>query len=132
MRNRAKCRLCGNIIESKHQYDSVSCNCGEISVDGGSMYHKASFKNLGNFICIDDEGNEIIPSYGGEKPNSDSKEPAESPPKRQKPSKDDLLMELESMLKNIERLPTEALYAPVSHADFGSLLILMYAILKCE
>ena len=63
MRNRAKCRLCNDIIESKHRHDYVSCSCREISVDGGSDYHRACFKNRENFICIDDEGNEFSPAH---------------------------------------------------------------------
>lgn len=27
IRNRAKCRNCGDIIESKHRHDFVSCSC---------------------------------------------------------------------------------------------------------
>ncbi|RRC98274.1 DUF7695 domain-containing protein [Amphritea balenae] len=34
-RNKAKCLLCGDIIESKSDHDLVSCSCGKLSVDGG-------------------------------------------------------------------------------------------------
>lgn len=39
-RNRARCRKCGDVIESKHQHDFVTCKCGAISVDGGDAYFR--------------------------------------------------------------------------------------------
>jgi len=41
-RNRAQCRKCKDIIESKHVHDFVTCKCGAISVDGGQDYIKRS------------------------------------------------------------------------------------------
>lgn len=38
MRNIAKCKKCGDIIESKHRHDFVTCKCGAISIDGGIDY----------------------------------------------------------------------------------------------
>lgn len=37
-RNAAKCLSCGDIIESKHRHDFVSCKCHNIAVDGGLDY----------------------------------------------------------------------------------------------
>lgn len=37
-RNSAKCLLCGKEIESKSVHDYVTCDCGNISVDGGKEY----------------------------------------------------------------------------------------------
>ena len=53
-RNIAKCRLCGDVIESKHVHDYVTCKCGEISVDGGHDYCKRSARDLKNVIELDD------------------------------------------------------------------------------
>ena len=36
--NKARCRLCGDVIESKHSHDWQSCSCGAIFVDGGREY----------------------------------------------------------------------------------------------
>lgn len=36
--NRARCRRCGDIIESMYRHDFKSCKCGAISVDGGRDY----------------------------------------------------------------------------------------------
>ncbi|MBR1851580.1 MAG: hypothetical protein IJ794_00175 [Lachnospiraceae bacterium] len=37
-RNRAKCLICGDIIESMSHYDFKTCSCGNLSVDGGHEY----------------------------------------------------------------------------------------------
>lgn len=36
--NAIKCKICGDIIESKSRYDFVSCSCWRCSVDGGLDY----------------------------------------------------------------------------------------------
>jgi hypothetical protein len=48
--NKAKCKICSDVIESKHRHDFVRCSCGEISVDGGKDYLKRSAKNFDNLI----------------------------------------------------------------------------------
>jgi len=50
--NKARCKLCGDVVESKHRHDFVWCKCGEIAVDGGNDYHKGTAKNMENFIRI--------------------------------------------------------------------------------
>ena len=40
VRNAAKCKVCKDIIESKHVHDFKSCKCGAIFVDGGLDYIK--------------------------------------------------------------------------------------------
>lgn len=40
IKNSAKCLKCGDVIESKHRHDYVSCKCGNLSVDGGKDYCK--------------------------------------------------------------------------------------------
>ncbi len=39
-RNAVKCKICGNVIESKHTWDYVICDCGQVGVDGGKDYLK--------------------------------------------------------------------------------------------
>lgn len=39
-KNRARCKNCGDIIESKFRNDFVSCRCGLISLDGGQDYRR--------------------------------------------------------------------------------------------
>ena len=48
--NKAQCKLCGDIIESKHRHDFVWCKCGEIAVDGGKDYAKRCANSLSNII----------------------------------------------------------------------------------
>ena len=60
MKNRAKCKLCGDVIESFHSYDYVACRCGEIAVDGGMDNFRCIANDFGNFLRVDDEGNEIV------------------------------------------------------------------------
>lgn len=38
IRNRCKCKKCGDIIESKSVHDFVRCKCGAIFTDGGTDY----------------------------------------------------------------------------------------------
>ena len=52
-RNAIKCLRCGDIIESKHVHDFVTCSCGAISVDGGHEYLK---RVIGPGV----EGNDIL------------------------------------------------------------------------
>lgn len=45
IRNRCKCRHCGDIIESKGVHDFVSCSCGRIFTDGGLEYIHRGFQD---------------------------------------------------------------------------------------
>lgn len=38
IRNSARCRKCGEEIESRHRHDFRQCKCGAIFVDGGRDY----------------------------------------------------------------------------------------------
>lgn len=49
-----------------------------------------------------------------------------------KPTKQEMLEMLDQMIKRIEDLPQQALYTPITHADFVSLLILLHSILSAE
>ena len=42
--NKAQCKKCSDIIESKHVYDFKWCSCKSIAVDGGLEY----IRRLGN------------------------------------------------------------------------------------
>ena len=46
--NKARCKLCGDIIESTHRHDFRSCSCGEIYVDGGRAYLRRLARNFDN------------------------------------------------------------------------------------
>lgn len=42
IKNLAKCKLCGDIVESKYTHDFRQCSCGALCVDGGHSYLKRS------------------------------------------------------------------------------------------
>ena len=56
--NKAQCKLCGDIIESKTVHDYVRCGCGEISVDGGHEYLHWGAKDLENIIDLSEYDND--------------------------------------------------------------------------
>lgn len=43
--NKARCKKCNTVIESKTVHDYVSCKCGAIAVDGGRIYLKRNWCN---------------------------------------------------------------------------------------
>ena len=60
--NKAQCKLCKTIIESKHRYQFVGCECGEIFVDGGLDYLRRLYKNKENFIDLSEGWEDLYPS----------------------------------------------------------------------
>ena len=60
--NRAQCRLCGDIVESKHGHDFRRCGCGEIFVDGGKNYIRRGASDLNNIIELSETYEETYES----------------------------------------------------------------------
>lgn len=58
LRNAAKCGNCGAIVESKHRHDFMSCECGDIFVDGGLAYHRYGFVDGRLFIDLSEWADE--------------------------------------------------------------------------
>lgn len=64
IRNRARCKVCGDIVESMYTHDYRSCCCGNLHVDGGHDYARRvcrggedSYEELSQFYEYDwDEG----------------------------------------------------------------------------
>lgn len=134
MRNRAKCKLCGSILESFHRNDYVTCQCGEISIEGGQDYFKCAARDWNNFLRLDDLDNEIIPKIFNEE---NKKEPQVLEEKtktveevRSFPSKQDLLDSLDHMIENINNLPADAKITAVNYYDWISSLSLVSALFK--
>lgn len=120
MRNRAKCNLCKDVIESTIGY--VQCGCGEICVDTDM---RCGSKDWSNFIRVDDEGNEIIVKIV----EKESVKPLDiEEPK--KLDKKELLGMLDRMIQSIEGLPPQAMQTYINHYDFCSALILIRTILN--
>ena len=128
MRNRAKCNLCQDIIESFHRHDYVTCKCGEISIDGGLHYLRSRANDYHNFLRVDDEGNEIVVKHEEKKPDEKSDEKPADPPK--KLTKSELIEMLEAMIKNIENLPEHAKSLPINHYDLYSFMLVIASILR--
>mgnify|MGYP004528311169 FL=1 len=42
IRNKIKCKCCGEVIESKSRHDFKFCACGKVAIDGGHFYLKRS------------------------------------------------------------------------------------------
>lgn len=57
-RNRARCRKCSDVIESKHTHDFVRCRCGAIFIDGGPSYRRGGAADLDDIIVVLDDGTE--------------------------------------------------------------------------
>lgn len=132
MRNRAKCKLCLSIIESFHEHDYVGCKCGEIAIDGGDKYLRASAKDFRNFLRVDDHGDEIIVKVVNDDAQGEEKSSQNADENPCKPNRKELLDELKVMIENIEKLPTHALSLPITHYDFVSALMLLSAIFRSE
>lgn len=125
MRNRAKCKLCKEILQSFHLYDFVHCKCGEISISGGESQYQCAAKNWENFLRLDDNDNEIGVKVKDEKKQEPIKEEI-----GHKMNRKQLLEMFESMLKNIEELPKYVMQTPVNHYDFYTYLSAILVILK--
>ena len=120
MKNRAKCKLCQDIIESFHASDYVMCKCGEISVyDGDAL--KCSAKDFKNFLRIDDKGNEIIVTVKENDKCADLTQPL---------TRAELLNMLDEMIRNIENLPENAMKTSITHYDWLSSLLLVSSIFR--
>jgi len=130
MRNRAKCKLCQEILESFHRYDFVTCKCGEISIDGGPDGLHCGARDWRNFLRVDDNGNEIIVQTKEVDAKEEVEEKKSEEP--QKMTKKELIEMLDSMVKNIESLPKNAMDSFINHYDLYSYIALITSILKIK
>lgn len=63
-RNAAKCKLCGDVIESRYRNDFVTCECGNLSVDGGLDYIRRGFTNgKDSYEDLNEYDLDLRPSY---------------------------------------------------------------------
>jgi len=120
MRNRAKCRLCKSVVESFFDADVISCSCDEITVYGGEGMRCAA-KNWANFIRLDDNDHEIIPTI---------KEAGQTETNQKKISSIEILDAVNEMIKRYDELPQGAMQSPVTQYDHYSLLLLIKSCLN--
>lgn len=126
MRNRAKCALCKDIIETHFPSDYQHCSCGEIAIDG---IKRGYTKHQENFLHLNDDDTEeallLLGEEGKEMPIESTDDPVT-------PKKEELIDMLDQMIKTYENLPQHALHQPVSYYDHLSLLLLMSSILRAS
>lgn len=123
MRNRAKCKKCGSVIESFHEFDYVDCSCGDISINGGNIRFGCSAKDWSNFLRVDDFNNEISVKV------KDETGFKESPPKQ---TRGDILKVLDDTIKQLEDMPSTALTQPINHYDLISVLSFISSLFKAD
>ena len=52
IKNAIQCKLCGEVIESKHVHEFVQCKCGACAVDGGHDYLRRCFRDKDCYIDL--------------------------------------------------------------------------------
>lgn len=127
MKNRAKCRLCGDVLESLFADDLISCSCDEISISGGSLKLNCYAKNFANFIRIEDDGKEIDVKLV-DKPKEGEEVPVEETKEIQL-SHEQKVELVNNMLKYYEDLPNHALFSPVTQSDMRAVFLLIKQVL---
>ena len=99
--NRIKCKVCGDVIESKSVYDFVTCSCKRCYVDGGKSYVQVGAFDLKDVV--------VLTEYENNKRQGDSL--TDIPQER---SKRERAMRIASAIGSIEGVPvsdeTEQLY----------------------
>ena len=43
IKNKIRCKYCGDVIESKYRHDHKRCKCGKVFVDGGKDYLRRGY-----------------------------------------------------------------------------------------
>lgn len=123
MINRAKCKLCEEIIEIDGKLAWQVCKCGEIRISTREERITAICKHEGNLLSVDDEGNEILV----EPIDKITDEIAIT-----ERNKKEMLKVLDGWIENIEKLPPEAMSTYISHYDLLSALMIISAVFKSK
>lgn len=130
MRNRAKCKICNEIIESLAIVDYVSCKCAEITIWGGDQTYKAAAKDWNNFLRVDDEGKECPVKIVDKLPNDPINKTDVNPLDISPLTKADKLKALDDMIASYESLPAHAMSQPASNYEILSVLLLVKSLLS--
>lgn len=112
MRNRAKCKLCKDCLESFHQLDYVECGCGEIAIDGGEYEFKSYAKNWENFLRLDENDKEIEVVVKDNPELDISSTPTLT--------LDDLISQFSELMKTMGELSPQYMNMPITHYDLYS------------
>ena len=60
-KNKGRCKLCGDVIESKYRHDFVTCTCGALSLDGGLAYRRILWRSGNLDDVLEEIYEEITP-----------------------------------------------------------------------
>lgn len=115
MRNRAKCKKCEDVIESKFKNDFVKCSCDEIWIDGGQEYYRAGANDYSNFLRIDEDDKEVPVRF------------IDDPTKEEPPVVMDMnnpMRALDDLIQRYENLPPDEMLKPITQYDQYSFLLL--------
>lgn len=126
MRNRAKCKLCEEIIESLHPQDYVPCKCGEIAVDGGKEANKCAALHWENFLRIDDN-DKIVEVKVIDATEEDI---VINPTTNLNDRKRELVDVLKGYIDSFNRLPEHARSNFITHYDLQAALLVIYEVLN--
>lgn len=124
MRNRAKCKLCEDIIESSGT-EWVSCSCSHIGIGGGEKYYGTVAVDYTNFLRIDDDGNEIPVTYVEKEPAKQQVEQAAEEEPTYTLTKQDKIDSLKGILDAINNVPPDRF---ITHYDYHQSLCLIISI----
>ena len=121
MRNRAKCKKCGDIIESFTLLDWVECGCGQIAISGGLQALKCYAVDWASFARVDDAGGEV-----DVRTEDEAKKPTPITDRTK------LLEEIAYRRKSAESASPQSLQAPLSGYDLVIILMLLESVLKLK
>lgn len=130
MRNRAKCKLCEDIIESIEWDDWIMCSCESIAIGGGDKAFHTTATDYNNFLRIDDDGNEIPVTYVENKPQTEEISDNSEQCPENKLTRAQKVDMLKAISDSIENLPQHAMQTPITHYDYNSLLLLLISIFR--
>lgn len=130
MINRAKCKLCNDVIESHIHGHVVYCKCGTIAVmDGPALRTYAKGNDYGSyFLRVDDMGNEMVVQYKQDPTEVGQNEDDHEPEKGV--SKKHLIEEFEANIKNAIDRPDHVLASFVTTDELLRFMIDILNIIK--
>jgi hypothetical protein len=130
MRNRAKCKVCGDILESFHEHDWVSCKCAEISICGGNIRLECAAKDWKNFLRVDDLDHIIVPKVVQKDAEKLQQDDNAITLQSDRPDFKEKLDMLKSMVNHFEELPKHVMESPINHYDFYSMALVIISLLE--
>jgi len=113
---RVMCKKCGDILPvDESSKDLIICKCGNLQIECKDK--KITCCTTSSFDFVDDHGNVIAGNV-----------PSDAPAL----IKEELLSELDLLIKNFTELPQHAMLTPITHYDFSSALMVLAAILRLD